>query len=90
MSIVETDDKKLTVIGKCAVCKSKIFNNGQYMKLHGVFFCVAEPITREIKRTEKWLADNGILRLIKMSNGQEIYVNPVQDRLTKRIDAHLA
>lgn len=89
MSIVETDDKKLTAIGKCALCEARILNSDIYVKLHGLFMCVRHEVTIQVKKTEKTLVDMGKLRLIKLDTGEKL-VNPVQDRLTKRIDAHLA
>jgi hypothetical protein len=68
---IKTDASRVTVIGRCVSCGSKVWSNQRYVTLHGFFFCDRHPLSQYAFEAERLLQEGGHLRLNANSSNKK-------------------
>ena len=76
-TVVKTDARKVSFVGKCFRCPRKIYSNERHVNLHGIFLCSDETLSQEIFAFEDELSRLGELRLVRLSNGRTLNLKPL-------------
>jgi hypothetical protein len=77
---VESDAKRNCVIGKCAMCGSRIWTNSRRVKIHGYFVCSKHELSERVFEFERLINSTGRMSLVCNSEDRKTRKEPEEKK----------